>query len=278
MARGRSSRSSTAHKLRGTDASKKSPPVDSHQLWSAVIQAVQHASNLSKNESPQRAITQAIEQLSVPDIEDDDGREQIEEDLETYEPQVGSLIELFEQEKEVRSEEHALLDRALSNVTKILNLRLEEVTQHPLKKKRKVDSSGRGGIRVGSQVAFRMSGPGAAEEEWIQCEVTAIDTSSEPTRYTVRDPEPDDHGNPGQSYTATRKSLIPISPSDAAVEVTFSAGDTVLARYPETTTFYRAEVVGTKRDGTCRLIFEGEEEEGKETEVESRLVLPIPTK
>jgi len=52
----------------------------------------------------------------------------------------------------------------------------------------------------------------------------------------------------------------------------------VLARYPETTTFYPAEVIGTKRDGRCRLRFEGEEEEGKETEVDRRLVLPYPGK
>jgi SAGA-associated factor 29 len=60
--------------------------------------------------------------------------------------------------------------------------------------------------------------------------------------------------------------------------ISYPTGTKVLARYPETTTFYPAEVVGTKRDGTCKLMFEGEEEEGKETEVERRLVLPYPGK
>lgn len=55
-------------------------------------------------------------------------------------------------------------------------------------------------------------------------------------------------------------------------------GTKVLARYPETTTFYPAEVIGTKRDGRCKLKFEGEEEEGKETEVDRRLVVPYPGK
>ncbi|OLL25369.1 SAGA-associated factor 29 [Neolecta irregularis DAH-3] len=56
-------------------------------------------------------------------------------------------------------------------------------------------------------------------------------------------------------------------------------GTTVLARYPETTTFYRAEFIGMKRDGvSCRLRFEGEEEAGKETEVERRLVIEAPTR
>lgn len=48
----------------------------------------------------------------------------------------------------------------------------------------------------------------------------------------------------------------------------------VLARYPETTTFYPAEIMGYKKDGTCKLRFEGEEEVGKLTEVERKLVLP----
>ena len=33
-----------------------------------------------------------------------------------------------------------------------------------------------------------------------------------------------------------------------------------------------------QRDGTCRLKFDGEEEEGKETEVERRLVLDVGDK
>lgn len=53
-------------------------------------------------------------------------------------------------------------------------------------------------------------------------------------------------------------------------------GQKVLARYPETTTFYRAEVVTVRRDGKCRLKFVGEEDEGKEQEVERRVVLPLP--
>ena len=52
----------------------------------------------------------------------------------------------------------------------------------------------------------------------------------------------------------------------------------MLARYPETTTFYPAVVVGHRRDGTVRLKFDGEEEVNKETEVERRLVLPLPEK
>lgn len=110
--------------------------------------------------------------------------------------------------------------------------------------------------------------------EWIQCEVTKIVSE---IKFEVRDPEPDENNNPGQTYKATWKDviLLPLK-SEAASLVNYPYGTKVLARYPETTTFYPAEVIGTKRDGRCRLRFDGEEEEGKETEVERRLVVPYP--
>lgn len=89
--------------------------------------------------------------------------------------------------------------------------------------------------------------------------------------YDVRDPEPDEHGAPGQIYRASAASLVPIPPPGATLPE-FPKGKQVLARYPDTTTFYRAEVMGMKRD-TYRLRFEGEEEIGKEMEVDRRFVL-----
>jgi len=81
-------------------------------------------------------------------------------------------------------------------------------------------------------------------------------------------------------------------PDDSVGLPPLPPGTMVLARYPETTTFYKAEVIATKvtplvdvgflrvltlcqRDGTCKLRFEGEEEIGKETDVERRLVLEV---
>ncbi|EWC46629.1 hypothetical protein DRE_04116 [Drechslerella stenobrocha 248] len=115
-------------------------------------------------------------------------------------------------------------------------------------------------LQIGAQVAFRLPKQKGAEGEWIQ--------------YEVQDPEPDELGNHGQIYKAYAHQLIPI-PSDSSGLPPYPNGKQVLARYPETTTFYKAEVIGTKRDGTCRLKFEGEEEVGKETEVDRRLVLEI---
>ena len=56
----------------------------------------------------------------------------------------------------------------------------------------------------------------------------------------------------------------------------FAVGRQVLARYPDTTTFYRAEVMGAKKD-VYRLKFEGEEDD-KEMDVDRRYVLDIPSK
>lgn len=135
-------------------------------------------------------------------------------------------------------------------------------------------------ITVGSQVAFRLHKQRVnteEEEEWIQCEVTKV--LADGTRYEVRDPEPDENGNPGQVYKASFRDLIRIPPEtgSSAALPNYPVGAKVLARYPETTTFYRAEVMSTtSRGGKCRLKFVGEEEEGKEQEVERRVVLPIP--
>lgn len=64
-------------------------------------------------------------------------------------------------------------------------------------------------------------------------------------RYEVQDPEPDELGGHGKIYKTTAKDLIPI-PKESAGLPAFPVGKHVLARYPETTTFYKAEVMGTK--------------------------------
>lgn len=60
----------------------------------------------------------------------------------------------------------------------------------------------------------------------------------------MQDPEPDDAGEHSR-YRAGASALIPI-PRSADGLPPYPAGKQVLARYPETTTFYRAEVMGTK--------------------------------
>lgn len=131
-------------------------------------------------------------------------------------------------------------------------------------------------IIVGSEVAYKPRKGG--DGEWFQCEV--IKVHSDKIRYEVRDPEPDELGNTGKVFRCSWKELILIptlkNASIKSKTLNYPPGTKVLARYPETTTFYPAEVIGNKRDGTCRLRFEGEEEVDKETEVSRRLVLPFP--
>lgn len=61
----------------------------------------------------------------------------------------------------------------------------------------------------------------------------------------MQDPEPDEAGGHGTKYKALASALIPI-PRESANLPPYPPGKQVLARYPETTTFYRAEVMGTK--------------------------------
>lgn len=130
-------------------------------------------------------------------------------------------------------------------------------------------------IVVGSEVAYKFRNHHL--EEWIQCEV--IKVIGDGIKFDIRDPEPDENNNPGQTFRATYKEILLIpDPDDAAQLTNYGYGTKVLARYPETTTFYPALVVGNKKDGNVRLKFYGEEEVNKETEVERRLVLPFPEK
>ncbi|KAL7272426.1 hypothetical protein RUND412_004780 [Rhizina undulata] len=184
-------------------------------------------------------------------------------------------------------------------------------TNRNIKVARSMSAAPTDALQLNSEVAYRLPKQKNAEGEWIQCIITNIigegnkrryfdltisdcnrlphflsfllhcadgnTNACLPIRYEVQDPEPDDVGGHGTTYRASAGALIPI-PKDSAGLVPYPVGKQVLARYPETTTFYRAEVMGTKRDGTCRLKFEGEEEVGKETEVERRLVLDVGNK
>ncbi|KAI5949299.1 hypothetical protein KGF54_005534 [Candida jiufengensis] len=129
-------------------------------------------------------------------------------------------------------------------------------------------------IVIGSEVAFKLRN---RVNEWIQCEVVKI--IGDGIKFEIRDPEPDENNNPGNTFKCNYKEILLIpSPMDLDSLVNYSYGSKVLARYPDTTTYYPAIVVGNKKDGNVRLKFDGEEEVNKECEVERRLVLPLPQK
>jgi SAGA-associated factor 29 len=100
-------------------------------------------------------------------------------------------------------------------------------------------------IRVGSQVAYHLPKAKQSDAEWIQCNVVRITGEHPKIRYEVQDPEPDEHGNMSQTYKANSTNIILI-PDDSSGLSPLPSGTMVLARYPETTTFYRAEVIATK--------------------------------
>jgi SAGA-associated factor 29 len=100
-------------------------------------------------------------------------------------------------------------------------------------------------IRVGSKVAYHLPKAKQSDAEWIQCNVVRVTGEHPKLRYEVQDPEPDEQGNTSQTYKTTAQSLILI-PEDSTGLAPYPNGTEVLARYPETTTFYKAEVISTK--------------------------------
>ncbi|KAI9669516.1 MAG: SAGA HAT/Core module component [Trizodia sp. TS-e1964] len=128
-------------------------------------------------------------------------------------------------------------------------------------------------LQIKSEVAYKQSKGKGIDGDWIQCTIISVIGEGQKKRYSVQDPEPEENGQPVQIYKATASQLIPIPPASAAL-ADYPKGKSVLARYPETTTFYRAEVMGMKGN-ICRLKFEGEDELNKETDVPRRYVLDI---
>ncbi|KKK18944.1 hypothetical protein P175DRAFT_0433613 [Aspergillus ochraceoroseus IBT 24754] len=130
-----------------------------------------------------------------------------------------------------------------------------------------------GQLAVGAEVVFKHNkNKQGVEGEGIQCIIKGISGEGLKKRYDVQDPEPNENGEQGAVYKTTAASLIPI-PRMGSTLPSFAVGKQVLARYPDTTTFYRAEVMGLKKDA-YRLKFEGEEDD-KEMEVDRRFVLDI---
>ncbi|KJA23198.1 hypothetical protein HYPSUDRAFT_137927 [Hypholoma sublateritium FD-334 SS-4] len=108
-------------------------------------------------------------------------------------------------------------------------------------------------LQQGRKVAFRPpKGADAEEGTWIIAEITRIiNSSKDGGKYEVQDVEPQENGEPGVIYTASLKSIVPLpdptasvgSPAHMSLHPIFPIGSTVLALYPDTSCFYRAEVI-----------------------------------
>jgi SAGA-associated factor 29 len=134
------------------------------------------------------------------------------------------------------------------------------------------DKKGKITFAMGAEVAFRPKATGAEEPEWIQGVVVKIIGEGKSRRYDVQDPEPDEvTKKPGAVYRTSASSMVTIPPLGAPL-ADYPKGKAVLARYPDTTTFYRAEVVGMN-GSMVNLKFEGEEDAQVTMEVDRRFVL-----
>ncbi|KAF2470241.1 uncharacterized protein BDR25DRAFT_288052 [Lindgomyces ingoldianus] len=134
-------------------------------------------------------------------------------------------------------------------------------------------------LTVHTEVLYRNNKSRSLEGEGILCRVTSVIGEGKQRRYEIIDSDPDPPV-PAQPYRASVNHLIPIPPANTNASLAdLKTGKHVLALYPGTTTFYKAEVVaGWSAKGIpeeyVRLRFEGEDEADREMNVERRFVLP----
>ncbi|EKG20953.1 SAGA-associated factor 29 [Macrophomina phaseolina MS6] len=145
-------------------------------------------------------------------------------------------------------------------------------------------------LSVGTEVFYRNKQKNT-EGEGILCSVTSVIGEGKQRRYEIIDSDPDP-STPLQPYRASVNNLVPIPATNAGLSE-LPLRKNVLAVYPGTTTFYKAEVVASRagkglkkdgkeiggalgelREGYVRLRFEGEDEADREMDVERRYVLP----
>jgi len=97
----------------------------------------------------------------------------------------------------------------------------------------------------------------ADDTTWILAKVVR-NINGDKNRYEVQDIEPQEDGNPGQCYKTTLSKMIPLPDPDASPSspthlnayYEHPSGSTVLALYPDTSCFYRAQVIASPRDNS----------------------------
>ena len=124
------------------------------------------------------------------------------------------------------------------------------------------------------------------EGEGILCCITSVIGEGKQRRYEIIDSDPEPP-TPTITYRVSVKHLVPIpSITSNSILPDLPAKRNVLALYPGTTTFYKAEVVsgwttrkvkegdGREVENFVKLRFEGEDEVDRDMSVERRYVLP----
>ncbi|KAI1081531.1 SGF29 tudor-like domain-containing protein [Whalleya microplaca] len=107
------------------------------------------------------------------------------------------------------------------------------------------------------EVAFKPKMLNGEQTDWILGIVQEVRGEGKARRYKVLDADVDEHGH--QKDFKTSASSMILIPRDGTVLPPLENGKVVLALYPNTTTFYKAEVMGMDADGKVNLKFEGEE-------------------
>ncbi|KAL2016661.1 hypothetical protein VTK56DRAFT_3205 [Thermocarpiscus australiensis] len=112
----------------------------------------------------------------------------------------------------------------------------------------------------GQDVVFKPKATATTEStEWMLGRVQQVLGEGKSRRYKVQDADPDLPPDQRVEYRTSASSMIPI-PAPGAELPELERGKTVLALYPDSTTFYKAEVMGTDAaTGKVSLRFEGEE-------------------
>ncbi|EIN12596.1 hypothetical protein PUNSTDRAFT_97392 [Punctularia strigosozonata HHB-11173 SS5] len=151
-------------------------------------------------------------------------------------------------------------------------------------------------LEKGRKVAFHPPTHGKAgddghvdENTWILA-VILKSINQDKNRYEVQDPEPQEDGQPGQVYNTTLRSIIPLPddevppnhPAHLNNYHVFEAGSTVMALYPDTSTFYKAQVITSSRDmkpnkdGMPMYKLKFEDDEDQEHSILARSVVEWP--
>ncbi|KAB5554336.1 SGF29 tudor-like domain-containing protein [Coniochaeta sp. 2T2.1] len=121
----------------------------------------------------------------------------------------------------------------------------------------------------GQDVVFKPKNPD--NTDWFLGRVVQVLGEGKSRRYKVQDADPDVPPEERTEYRTSASSMIPIPA--AGVELPdLEKGKTVLALYPDSTTFYKAEVMGME-NGNVSLRFEGEENSGTLQVVDRRFVV-----
>ncbi|KAF2838321.1 hypothetical protein M501DRAFT_1005197 [Patellaria atrata CBS 101060] len=139
-------------------------------------------------------------------------------------------------------------------------------------------------LPIGTEVFYRNKKSSPEGEGMLYIVTSILDPPSNPSstappkprRYEIKDADAEST-NPGP-IKAYPRDIIQIPQSNANlpdIAGVAGHGKRVLALYPDTTTFYKAELIGgNPSEGYVKLRFEGEENDVVDKEVERRYVLP----